>query len=282
MRRPPPTSVQLQLDFDAHRAPARVLTPELFLLALRQRRVRRVQRVRFKENRARIITLGRDGATLHVHGCFAAADEAVLDAVAMFLKADRRTTVYREAVRQMREFWTMRGVAEGWGLEEDYSIINGVRQLPCTGSPEQRAFLRESFARYNLLHFAGALPQEFPIRISDRMASRFGHMRYHTMQSGQRIVLELALNQNLFRPGHESYLMDTLLHEMTHVEAWLRHAHRSHGSVWRRIARRVGCDPHASCTKVIRRRRRGAAPLTRVPDRAWLPALPALAHEGAA
>jgi hypothetical protein len=189
MRRPLPTSVQLQLDFAAPRAPARVLTPELFLLALRQRRIRRVQRVRFKENRARIITLGRDGATLHVHACFAAADDAVLDAVALFLKANRRTTAYREAIRQMREFWIMRGVAEGWALEEDYSIIDEVRRLPCTGSPEQRAFLRESFERYNMIHFAGVLLHDFPIRISDRMASRFGHMRYHTMQTGQRIVL---------------------------------------------------------------------------------------------
>ena len=279
MRRPPRNSVQLQLDFDAPRARVRVLTPELFLLALRRRRIRRVQRVRFKENRARIITLGRDGATLHVHACFAAADDTVLDAVALFLKADRRTTAYRDAIRRMREFWTARGVAEGWALEEDYAIIDGVRRLPCTGSAAQRAFLGEAFARYNLIHFSGGLPQDFPIRISDRMASRFGHMRYHTMQTGQRIVLELALNQNLFAPGNESYLMDTLLHEMTHVEAWLGHAHRGHGNVWRRIARRVGCDPHACCTMVIRRRRRDAAPLTRAPDPSWLPAF---TREGAA
>jgi hypothetical protein len=257
----------------------RVLTPELFLLALRRRRVRRVQRVRFKENRARIITLGRDGATLHVHACFAAADDPVLDAVALFLKADRRTIAYREAIRRMRDFWNARGIAEGWALEEDYSIIDGVRSLPCTGSHAQRAFLRESFRRYNVIHFNGSLPHDFPIRISDRMASRYGHMRYHTMQTGQRIVLELALNQNLFSPGNESYLMDTLLHEMTHVEAWLRHAHRGHGNVWRRIARRVGCDPHACCSKPIRRRRRDAAPLTRAPDSSWLPVF---SREGAA
>jgi hypothetical protein len=248
-----------------------VLTPEQFLLALRQRRIRRVQRVRFKDNRARIITLGRDGATLHVHACFAKADDDVIDAVALFLKANRRTTVYRDAIRKMRDYWCERGIADGWALEEDFTIIDDVRRLPCTGSPAQRAFLRESFARYNLMHFGGELPQDFPIRISDRMASRFGHMRYHTMQTGQRIVLELALNQNLFSPGNESFLMDTLLHEMTHVEAWLRHSHRGHGTVWRRIARRVGCDPHACCTKMIRRRRRGAPPLTRAPDRSWLP-----------
>jgi len=256
-----------------------VLTPEQFLLALRQRRVRRVQRVLFKDNRARIITLGRDGATLHAHCCFAKADNDVIDAVALFLKSDRRTTVYRDAIRKMRDFWTARGIAEGWGLEEDYSIIDGVRGLNCTGSPAQRAFVRECFTRYNMIHFSGSLPHDFPIRISDRMASRFGHMRYHTMQTGQRIVLELAVNQNLFSQGNESFLMDTLLHEMTHVEAWLRHAHRGHGTVWRRIARRVGCDPHACCTKLIRRRRRGAPPLTRAPDHSWLPSF---SREGAA
>src|SRR5262245_43607115 len=269
-----PQSVQLLLDLNAPSAPVRMLTPEQFLLALRARRIRRIQRVLFKNNRARIITLGRDGATLHVHACFARADDSVIDAVATFLKADRRTTVYRDAVRKMREFWTARGVAEGWAIEEDHAVIKDVQTLSCTGSPEQRAFLRESFFRYNHIHFSGGLPHDFPIRISDRMASRFGHMRYHTMQTGQRIVLELAVNQNLFSIGNESFLMDTLLHEMTHVEAWLQYAHRSHGTVWRRIACRVGCDPRASCTKAIRRRRRGSAPLTRAPDHSWLPSYP--------
>jgi hypothetical protein len=154
-----------------------------------------------------------------------------------------------------------------------------VRRLPSAGTPEQLAFLREGYARFNLVHFGGRLPEDFPIRISQRMASRFGHMRYHVTRGGQRVVLELAVNQVLFQRGNEANLLDTLLHEMTHVEAWLEHAHKAHGAVWMRIARRVGCEPRACSSQIIRRRRRGAPPLERVPDRSWLPSLP---REGAA
>ena len=160
MRRLPP-SVQLQLDFSVP-APVRAMSPEHFLQAMRQRRVRYLQQIRFKTNRARIITLGRDGTTLHVHACFRQADDRVLDAVAVFLNAGRRSQAYRDAVRQMREFWTRRGQVEGWGHEEDAAVVASVRALPCSGTAQQRAFrARISPARSSGLsghsrHFADA------------------------------------------------------------------------------------------------------------------------------
>ncbi len=233
-----------------------------------------MEAVRFKDNRARIIALGKDGRTLHLHACFREAPDVILDAIAVFLKASRRSEMYRAAIRQLREFWQSQGEQAGWLIAEDAAVIEGVRQLPCSGTREQRAFLRDAYARYNLVHFDARLPEAFPIRISERMASRFGHMRYHVTRSGERVVLELAINHNLFMAGNEANLLDTLLHEMTHVEAWLEHGHRGHGALWKRVARRVGCEALACSARIIRRRRRGSPPLERVPDRSWLPALP--------
>jgi YHS domain-containing protein len=234
-----------------------MLSAEQFASALSRRRAR-IGRVCFKQNRAQIIALGKDGRTLHIHACFQTAPDDVLDAVAAFLKASRRSQEYRAAIRRVREYWQWQGEQAGWLIEEDSSVLQSVRELACSGTREQREFLREAYARFNLLYFHNRLPADFPLRISERMASRFGHMRYHVTRSGQRVVLELAVNQNLFIAGNEANLLDTLLHEMTHVEAWLEHGHRGHGAIWKRIARRVGCEALACSARVIRRRRRGA------------------------
>ena len=275
--RPLPRAVQLALDFSAPPS-VRVLSAEQFLSALSRRRAR-VARVRFKQNRAQIIALGKDGRTLHLHTCFQSAPDDVLDAVAAFLKASPRSFEYRDAIRKLREYWQFQGEQAGWLVEDDSAVLQSVRELPCSGTREQRAFLRDAYSRFNQLYFDGRLPEDFPIRISERMASRFGHMRYHVTRAGQRIVLELAINHNLFLAGNEANLLDTLLHEMTHVEAWLQHGHRGHGPIWKSIARRVGCEALACSARIIRRRRRGSPPLERVPDRSWLPAV---AHSGAA
>jgi hypothetical protein len=271
-------TLQLQFDFAAP-TPVRVFSPEAFLRALRERRARRVKQVRFKDNRTGIIALSRDGSTLHIHSCFRESTDDVLDAVGVFLKAGRRTTAYRDAIRKLRSFWTEKGQSGGWAVAEDQEVIEGVRRLPSSGTPAQEAFLRAAYARYNSLHFGARLPQNFPLRISDRMHSRFGHMRYHTTASGERIVLEIAINHALFLPGHEAALLDTLLHEMTHVEAWLTYAHRGHGLAWKRIATRVGCEARACSSRSLRKRRRGTPVHANVPDISWLPPHP---QEGAA
>jgi len=251
-----------------------VLSAEAFVAQLVLRRVRYVGCVRFKNNRNRIISLGADGSTLHIHSCFRESPDSVLDAVATFLKAGRRSQAYREAIEVLREYCIERGRAGGWAAEaDDAEVIASARRLPCCGTPQQLAFLRELYRRLNAVHFEAGLPAYIHLRVSDRMASRFGHMRYHTLRGGERVALEIALNHNLFLQGNERNLVDTMLHEMTHVEAWLEHGHRAHGAVWRRIARRVGCEPRACSGRLIRRRRKGGPPITRVPDLTWLPPL---------
>ena len=243
--------------------------------ALRQRRISHITEVRFKDNRQRIITLGRDGRTLHIHQCFQEAPDPVLQAVVTFLKAGRRSQAFRDSINALRDFWSLKTEAT---IEEDYKVIASIRAQHDSGTAAQSEFLREAYANFNAIHFGGTLPENFPIRISDRMNSRFGHMRYHTMRDGTRIVLEIGINHSLFARGQEANLLDTLLHEMTHVEAWLVHAHKAHGAPWKRIARRVGCEARACSQKVIVRRRRNSA-LAHVPARTWLPQL---AQQGAA
>jgi hypothetical protein len=93
-------------------------------------------------------------------------------------------------------------------------------------------------------------------------------------------VAELALNIDLLLPGNEKALLDTMLHEMAHVEAWLVHGHREHGRIWRDVARRVGCEAKA-CTHMRLKRRKGGDAVTNVPV-LRLPTPPAAAPAKAA
>lgn len=240
------------------------------LRALARRGCRRLEDVRFKKNRGRIISLSKDGRTLHVHACFQDADDEVVNAVVTFLKAGRRSYAYRESIRVMRDHFEAHGQKYAPSAEEeDLRLKRDIERLPCVGNAEQRAFIREAYARYNSGLFGSKLPA-VKLRFSDRMRSRLGHIRYHTTSGDERIVLELALNIHLMLPGNEAILLDTLLHEMTHMEAWIFHGERAHGSDWKEIARRVGCEATACSTQTIRRRRKGK-PVDCVPDRRFLP-----------
>ena len=96
------------------------------------------------------------------------------------------------------------------------------------------------------------------------MARRLGHVEYRRQRGDVPEISELALNVDLLIEGNEKNLLDTLLHEMAHVEAWVLHGHRGHGAVWRRIAARVGCEVRALSWVRIRRRKDGDVP--HVPD----------------
>lgn len=237
------------------------LTEPEVIGALRARGAGFIEQVRFRPNRARLVSLSADRRRLNLHECFRAAPSRVLDAVAAFVTAPARSRTFREAVERMRE-WHEGQVAEH-GLGD--SLVN-------SGTPRQLAYLRSVYTQLNVTHFNGSLPPDLPIRLSDRMSRRFGHVSYARTLRGDRRVAELALNIDLLLPGNERPLVDTLLHEMAHVEAWLVHGHRDHGRVWRTIARRVGCEPKA-CTHMRLRRRRGE-PVTSVPV-LRLPAPPA-------
>lgn len=235
-----------------------------FLRALRRRGVKRITRVHFKNNRSRLISLGSDRVSVNIHACFQAATAEVLDAVAAFIRARAGTTEYRMAVQRMRAWWD--GQTAG-GL---YAGGNGRRRAskppPSAGTEEQGEYLRKLYRELNRRRFQNRLPERLPLRLSDRMRRRFGHVQYSQKRNGERVVAELALNIDLLIPGNERHLVDTLLHEMAHVEAWLRHAHRDHGEAWRRIAERVGCDARACSNVRIRHRRANKGRVTQVPD----------------
>lgn len=222
--------------------------------ALRARGAHRLRRVRFRRNRSRMISLSADHASLNLQECFRAAPGPVLDAVAAFVTAPSSNAAFRRAVARMRSWWDGQ---EG----EDGGTLRGAPLLRCCATPEQAAVFAALYERLNDLHFSGTLPRDIPLRVSDRMSRRFGHIHY-TKRGGNRVVVEIALNVDLFLRGNERHLEETLLHEMAHAEAWLEHGHRGHGPLWRAIAGRVGCEPRA-CSRVrIRRRPRG----TRVTD----------------
>ncbi|MGQ0560554.1 MAG: SprT-like domain-containing protein [Gemmatimonadota bacterium] len=273
-------AVQLQLDFAAQ---PKLLSTDDLRRALARRGCRGVTCIRLKKNRGRIISLSKDGRTLHIHACFQEANEEAMNAVVTFLKAGRRSYAYREAIRAMRDFFDAHAAkyVAITGEEEDSRVVRDVQRLPCVGTAEQRAFLREAYGRFNTGHFDDRLPAAVRIRLSNRMKSRLGHVRYHITATGERVVLELALNVHLLLPGNEAVLLDTVLHEMTHIEAWLEHGERGHGREWKRIANRVGCEATACSTQPIRRRRKHV-PVTEVPNRAFLPPQRQLVAEGSA
>ena len=241
------------------------LDPENMLRELRRRGVRGLERVRYKENRLRLVSVAANARVLNVHACFAEAPPAILDAIARFVSSPAGTVEFRRAIDELRGWPAARRA-----LEQARSHDGEGRVPPaarCCGSEEQQEFLAALYRQLNTRHFGGALPAAIPLRFSARMSRRYGHVLYYCDAAGARHVTELALNIGLLRKGNDGILLDTLLHEMAHVEAWLQHGHRHHGRVWKQICLRIGCIP-AACTHSRMRRVRG------VVDR--VPPLPAL------
>jgi hypothetical protein len=235
------------------------LSEEDFAEALHVRGAIGIKRVRFKPNRTRMISLSGDRRSLNIHQCFRAATQDVLDAVAAFIRQPSHSMDYRSAIRRMRAWW------DGQVHIEDHGANGGLRPRTCCATPEQREFLDRTYERLNHSRFEGRLPSTISIRLSNRMARRFGHVYYATGREGARLIEEIALNVDLMMEGNEAHLLDTLLHEMAHAEAWLVHGHKDHGPVWRTIAERVGCEAKACSLVRIRRRRGAKTPITRVP-----------------
>lgn len=217
-----------------------------------------VRRVRFKENRSRLVSLSHDRSVLNAHACFRTASDDVLDAIADFVRAPARSPAYRNAIARMRAWWDAQAERPAPGEL-------GWQPPPCCATDEQRRFLRDLYRRLNEERFASVLPTDVPLRLSDRMTRRFGHVQYGRA-NGSRRIDEIALNADLLLRGNERHLVDTLLHEMAHAEAWLVNGHRDHGRPWRAIARRVGCEPRACSTVRIRRRGKRQRPASTVPS----------------
>lgn len=232
------------------------LSEDDMLRELRARGVTDVRQVRFRNNRSRLISLSADRVRLNLHDCFRAAAPDVVDAIADFASARAATLGYRRAIRRLQSWHA----AQVRNAEQEVERPS----TACCGTPAQLQLLAHCYRQLNRAHFGGALPELTPVRLSDRMTRRLGHVHYGR-DPEQRSVIEIALNVDLLLPGNEQALLDTLLHEMAHAEAWLAHGHRGHGRTWRRIAARVGCDARACSDMRIRRRRRGTPATDRVP-----------------
>lgn len=250
------------------------------LRAIRAATGREFDRLVFKDNRVRLLSVSRDGATLHLHSSFRTAPREVVAAIAAFLGSERGSAEATRAAARIRRWAADRADggaaadpgAAGPGQSHPGAVPTRSRLKPprpgrCCGTPAQRRFLAELYRDLNRSHCGGRLPAELPLRFSDRMRRRLGHVRCHLTDAGTRVVVELALNIDLMAEGNERQLRETMLHELAHVEAWLEHGDRGHGAHWRRIARRLGCEPRACTRTPVPLRRPRSAPTTRVPAR---------------
>lgn len=240
-------------------------TEDSLLETIRTRSGRDLERLCFKANQVRLLSLSRDGTTLYLHACFRSAPPEVVAAVAAFLRSSPGTSSSHRAAARLREYARPHLRSNGGAPSRPPTPPTPGR---CCGTPAQRQFLSALYREFNRTYCDDRLPATLPLRFSNRMRRRLGHIRYYREADGRRTVIELALNIDLMLEGSERQLRDTLLHEMAHVEAWLVHGHRGHGAPWRRIARRLGCEPRACTRAVVRTRPAGSRPTTRVPLRA--------------
>ncbi len=234
---------------------------ESFLAALQARGVRQIRRVRFRDNRHVLLSVSRDRVTLNAHRCFEHAPRTVLDAIAVFLKARRGSPEYREALERIRR-WpggaeAVRDARRRAAREAMTQFASEAADRDGVDAADHRR-LRQLYNRLNESRFGGRLPTRLVLRLSRRMQRRFGQVHLYDDGEGGRTALELGVNVDLLLPGNERELEDTLLHEMAHMEAWIRHGDRGHGAAWKRIAARVGCQAEARTDARIRRRRRSA------------------------
>jgi len=220
-----------------------------------------VVEVRFKANHTRLVSISHDRRKLYLQEDFRLAPPDVIEAVARFVAAGRAGPETRAAAARIREWWALRSRDRGTGTsrpKRDGSRASSRRQpLPCCATEEQRSFLKSLYDRYNASVFGGWLPVDIRLRLSPRLSRSLGMIRYGRSRDGKRRVTDIALHPDLMLPGNERALVDTMLHEMAHAEAFLRHGHRGHGGIWRAVAQRVGCEPRACTDRKILRRRPG-------------------------
>lgn len=235
---------------------------------LRASGARRLRKVRLKANRSTIWSLTQNGQVLNIHTAFASAPRRVLrEFVIIVREAFTSSAAYRRASHRLaawppltREMRRLRSE----DARHRRPSPRGAGVGPCCATPAQRAYLRKLYLYLNRTRFGGHLPRTIPLRLSNRMRSRLGHMAAD-QRSGRRVVIEIALNVDLMLESNGRLRLDTLLHEMAHAADFLAHGCYDHGESWRRIARRVGCAVEVSTRERLRRRPRRERTVTRVP-----------------
>jgi hypothetical protein len=211
-----------------------------------------VERVRFRGNRSIIWSVTSGGRALNLHEGYRQAPWPLLRHFVTLATRGWRAGAEMRAARSAVRTWSglapaLARVKRGPGWTGRRAAPSEVLPGPCCGSADQIERVRALFGHLNRERFQGRLPGDLHIRLSARMKSRLGHMRGH-VRDGRRVVVEIALNDDLLRTGNAVALTDTLLHEMAHAADWLIHGGRGHGATWKTWARRVGCEPSA-CTR---------------------------------
>ncbi len=237
------------------------LSPDQFLAELKLRGVTRVRRVTFRRNRSTLWSITQGGRVLNLHAAYGPASSELLDAFADLVRAGGDATGTARRAAAVIGAWPALAPA----LREARAARRVRPGSACCATSGQVEYLRVLFRYFNQTRFEGRLPEEIPVRLSDRMRSSLGHM-LPGEQDGRRTVVEIALNVDLMLEGNGAERIDTLLHEMAHAADYLLTGHRGHGKSWRDWARRAGCRPRRLYDRPVglRRRRRRAA-VTRVP-----------------
>ncbi len=242
----------------------KTMTTADFLHALHLRGATRIRRVSFRNNRSTVWSLTQRGTVLNVHAAYGEADAALLDAFATVVREGGTGSREAKAASKMIVEWPtlIRALAKARADAASDATKAGTR---CCGTDGQRTYLRAAYTYFNTTRFDNILPADVPIRLSERMSSRLGHMLPSESEDGQRRVDEIALNVDLMLPGNGAERIDTLLHEMAHAADWLTGGAGGHGPSWREWARRAGCLPNRMYHEPVHARRPDAPPTRRAP-----------------
>ena len=237
----------------------------------------RLKRVTFRANRSTIWSLTRNATVLNLHEAYREAPPEILDALATIARGlGRRTAAVRRASEAVCDWPPLAHALDGaraLHAEQLRAAMGAAGESSrCCGTAEQRSYLRALYRYLNQTRFAGRLPDDVPVRLSDRMSSALGHM-LPGEREGSRYVAEIALNVELLLEGNGAERVDTLLHEMAHAADYLFDGNHGHGRSWRSWAARVGCRAQTQHDRPLPRRRRKGQKVRRVP-----PMPSALAH----
>lgn len=238
-----------------------MLTSQDFLAELHRRGATRIRRVTLRDNRSVVWSLTQHATVLNVHAAYGTAPDEIIDAFAVLAKAGGVRSAATRRAADLISSWpdVWKALAETRATRRPRAVTS------CCATPEQRAYLRALYRYFNHTHFDGRLPDDVPVRLSNRMRSSFGHMLPAEGPEGERRVEEIALNVDLMLEKNGADRIDTLLHEMAHVADYLESGHRGHGPSWQAWAHRIGCRASRLSDHPVARRRRRTDRVRRVP-----------------
>jgi hypothetical protein len=251
----------------------RARSTEDTLRELRSRGARRLKKVNFRANRSTIWSLTQDATVLNLHVAYRRAPPSILDAFATIVRGRGWSTEAVRAASERVQSWpgltpVLEAVRKSHAQRQRRAAARcgGEQELThCCATPEQRAYLRALYRYLNKTRFDGLLPEDVPVRLSNRMSASLGHMIPGQDRRRGRYVLELALNVDLMLEGNGAERMDTLLHEMAHIADYLFDGNYGHGASWKAWARHAGCRAQTRYDRPVVRRRRRQQRITRVP-----------------